>query len=168
MTSPPRTPRSSEHYDLAVRIGLAWREIRRGAYTVPLRGFLYGADEDSLEHGQADTLEVLARRDAWRMSELAEALRVEPSTATRAVQRLERTGLAERRSSAADGRVVEVMLTPKGREQYDQLSRRRVELFTHILRSYSADELPQFAELLERFVHSIDEFVAAHQPTADD
>lgn len=167
MATPPRSPRSRETYELAVRIGRAWRSIRRGASTGPLREFLYGSSEDAVEHGQADTLEVLARRDSWRMSELAEELRVEPSTATRAVQRLERTGLAERRASRADGRVVEVMLTQKGREQFDQLSRRRVELFTHILRSYSPEELPQFAELLERFVRSVDDFVAAHQPSTD-
>ena len=167
MAATPRTPPNRENYEVAVRIGRAWREIRRGAYTGPLREFLYGTGDESLEHGQADTLEVLSRRDTWRMSELAEALRVEPSTATRAVQRLERTGLAERRASTADGRVVEVTLTPKGREQFDQLGQRRVELFTHILRSYSADELPQFVELLERFVHSIDDFVAAHQPSTD-
>ena len=167
MSTQSRTPRGREVYDLAVRIGLAWREIRRGASTGPLREFLYGDADDSLEHGQADTLEMLARRESWRMSELAEALRVEPSTATRAVQRLERTGLAERRPSTEDGRVVEVQLTTKGREIIDQLGRRRVELFTHILRSYSLDELPQFAEMLERFVHSVDDFVAAHQPSTD-
>jgi len=167
MTTPPSSPRAREVYDLAVRIGLAWREIRRGASTVPLREFLYGGADDAVEHGQADTLEVLSQRESWRMSELAEALRVEPSTVTRAVQRLERTGLAVRRSSKADGRVVEVMLTPKGREQFDQLSRRRAELFTHILRAYTPDELPQFADLLERFVHSVDDFVATRQPTTD-
>ena len=47
-----------------------------------------------------DTLDLLVQQPAWRMSELAEALRVDPSTATRAVQRLVRAGLADRRSRA--------------------------------------------------------------------
>ena len=100
-------------------MGLAWREIRRGASTGPLRDFLYTIESDQIdaaqiELGQMDTLDLLATRPSWRMSELAEALRVEPSTATRAVQRLERAGLARRRPSAADGRVVKVEITEAG------------------------------------------------------
>jgi len=42
-----------------------------------------------------DALDLLTRRER-PMKELAARLRVEPSTATRAVQRLEHDGLAER------------------------------------------------------------------------
>jgi hypothetical protein len=111
MSVVPTDPRRRELYDLAVRIGLAWREIRRGASTASLRDYLYGSDEESIEQGQMDTLDLLALQPAWRMSELADALRVEPSTATRAVQRLVNAGLAARRPSPDDGRVVQVEIT---------------------------------------------------------
>jgi hypothetical protein len=39
---------------------------------------------------------------------------------------------------------------------------RREELFTYIMRRYTLEELPVFAEMLERFVVSVDKFVARH------
>jgi len=159
----PTDPRRREVYDLAVRIGLAWREIRRGASTSGIRDYLYGSGEGSIEQGQMDTLDVLASQPSWRMSDLAEALRVEPSTATRAVQRLVKSGLAERRQSRNDGRVVQVQITPAGREVHEAVVARREELFTFILKSYRMSELPVFAEMLERFVASVDTFVTAHR-----
>lgn len=168
MAELPTDPRRRELYDLAVRIGLAWREIRRGASTSGLRDYLYGNEDGSIEQGQMDTMDVLASRESWRMSELAEALRVEPSTATRAVQRLVNTGLAERSQSSDDGRVVQVKLTEAGRKVFDTVAARREELFTTILSSYRASELPVLADMLERFVAAVDTFVATHQSTATD
>lgn len=110
-----------------------------------------------------DTLDLLALQPAWRMSELADALRVEPSTATRAVQRLVSAGLAERIPSPEDGRVVQVEITPRGRDVYEAVAARRGELLTFIMKQYRMAELPVFADMLERFVVSIDAFVEAHQ-----
>lgn len=166
MSAIPTDPRHREVYDLAVRIGLAWRELRRGSSTSGLRDYLYGSEEESIEQGQMDTLDLLALRPAWRMSELAEALRVEPSTATRAVQRLVNAGLAQRRPGDEDGRVVQVAITDEGREIYRAVAARREELLTFILRSYSRSELPVFADMLERFVGSVDAFVASHKSEA--
>ena len=134
--------RHREVYDLAVRIGLAWRELRRGAATSGLRDFLYGSDEESIEQGQMDTLDVLAQRPSWRMSELADALRVEPSTATRAVERLVKAGMAERQPSVDDGRVVRVLITAAGQGMHETVVERRTELLTFILKSYRRSELP--------------------------
>ena len=154
--------RHREVYDLAVRIGLAWRELRRGAATSGLRDFLYGSDEESIEQGQMDTLDLLAQRASWRMSELADALHVEPSTATRAVERLVKAGMAERQASADDGRVVRVLITPVGRCMHQTVVERRTELLTFMLKSYRRSELPVFADMLERMVTAVDEFVLTH------
>jgi DNA-binding MarR family transcriptional regulator len=161
MAEIPTDPRQREAYDLAVRIGVAWRAIRRGASAAGLRDWLYGTGDDAIEQGQMDTLDVLALRPTWRMSELAEALRVEPSTATRAVDRMERVGYAERRPGKADGRVVEVAITARGLEVYHEVVTRRVELMTEILSAYRGSELPILADLLERFVVATDAFVAS-------
>jgi DNA-binding MarR family transcriptional regulator len=163
MSDVPTDPRTRELYDLAVRIGLSWREIRRGAAGSAVRDWLYGGVVAAVEHGQMDTLEMLAQRPSWRMSELADALRIDPSTLTRGVQRLEGKGLAQRTSCAADRRVVEVTLTPEGERVHQVLVERRTELMTHILRAYRTSELRDFAELLERFVASVDTFVAQHR-----
>jgi DNA-binding MarR family transcriptional regulator len=161
MAEIPTDPRQRAAYDQAVRIGVAWRAIRRGASAAGLRDWLYGTGDDAIEQGQMDTLDVLALRPTWRMSELAEALRVEPSTATRAVDRMEKVGYAERRPGKADGRVVEVAITARGLEVYHEVVARRVELMTEILGAYRGSELPVLADLLERFVVATDAFVAS-------
>lgn len=165
MPAVPTDPRHREVYDLAVRIGLAWRALRRGSSASALRDFLYGSGEESIEQGQMDTLDLLALRPAWRMSELADALRVEPSTATRAVQRLVNAGLAERRPGPEDGRVVQVEITEAGVAVFEAVAARREELLTYILKSYKRAELPILADMLERFSTSVNGFVATHDTT---
>ena len=165
MTEALSPERQQELYDLAVRIGRAWSEIRRGASGSEVRNWLYSAGDESIEQGQMNTLDLLAQRPSWRMSELADALRVEPSSVTRSIQRLERLGLAERTPSTDDGRAVDVNITPGGIEMHCALSAKRTELMTHILSSYRMRELPVLADLLERFVIAVDSFVAEHQPT---
>ena len=65
---------------------------------------LHGTGDDASDAGQQDTLDIIVLRPAWRMSELADAMRVDPSTATRAVQRLAKIKLAERRTGHGDAR----------------------------------------------------------------
>lgn len=150
--------RYREVYDLAVRIGLAWREVRRGASAAYVRDFLFGEGDDAIEQGQMDSLDLLADGRAWRMSELAEALKVDPSTATRAVHRLVNAGLAERCADPHDGRVVQVRITPAGRGAHDEVFARRVELLGYIVSHFRRSELHQFAEMLERFNTSVGSF----------
>ena len=162
MTTPDTDPVDPEILALAVRIGLAWRAIRRGASATQLREYLYGSGEEAIEQGQMDTLDMLAVQPSWRMKELAEALRIDPSTVTRAVQRLEKLGLAERRQSAADGRVVEVQITTAGRQRHRVVADRRAELMTQVLMQFRLKELPVLADMLERFVTAVDDFMATH------
>jgi DNA-binding MarR family transcriptional regulator len=141
---------------VASQVGQAWKELRRGAATVELRGYLFGSGKDALEPGQVDTLDLLALRD-WRMSELADALRVDPSTATRAVQRLTRTGLAHRATSHADGRVVMVSITPLGRERHEAIARRRRETMAVLMAEFDPGERRELASLMGRFVKALDD-----------
>ncbi|MEM9036603.1 MAG: MarR family transcriptional regulator [Actinomycetota bacterium] len=145
-------------------VGAAWRDLRR------LRGLrTIGHDllEDggpSLETGELDTLAVIGAHGPCRMQELAEALRVEPSTATRAIDRLQRRGLADRRRAEGDGRCVEVVLTDTGRRAHEELSRRRRELLHGVLGHFTAEERTQLAELLPRFAEAVgDELRAARR-----
>jgi DNA-binding MarR family transcriptional regulator len=155
-----RDPAESDH---AFRIALAWRELRRGASASALRDHFFGTASDALDPGQMDTLDLLLSTDrggeGWRMSELADALHVDPSTATRAVQRLVNDGLAERRPSREDGRVVTVVASSEGRRRHAAVARRRVAAMQRLLGAFDADERKQLASLLERFVQSLDELV---------
>lgn len=151
-----------EEYELLVRIGWSWKELRRGAAMGALRAYMFGDGQDTLlEPGQWDTLDLLVRQPTWRMSELADGLRVDPSTATRAVQRLLKTGLAERHSCVDDGRVVLVSATGEGRALHEAIVGHRMEIMRTVVGAFDLDERRQFAEYLERMVGSIDHFVAA-------
>ena len=144
----------------ARRIALAWRELRRGATGAVLRAHLLGPDGPPLEQAQLDALEILAAEpNGWRMSEFADALRVDPSTATRAITRLERHGLAERIAVEADKRSVTARVTTAGRRMIEQVGRLRNLGMQRLLEPFDGAEREQFAEYLERFVSSIDDLV---------
>jgi DNA-binding MarR family transcriptional regulator len=144
----------------ARRIALAWRELRRGASGAALRAHLLGPDGPMLEQARLDALEILASEpDGWRMREFADAMRVDPSTATRAIGRLERVGLAERVADADDARVVIARVTAAGRHTIERVTRRRASGMERLLEPFDPGEREQFAEHLERFVASIDRLV---------
>jgi DNA-binding MarR family transcriptional regulator len=168
-TEPRVDLQEREMFRLAVRIGRSWVSIRRGASMVAVRDYLFGTGHDALDQGQMDTLDLLAQRPAWRMSELAEALRVDPSSATRAVQRLVADGLADRSASTDDGRVVMVAITKAGTTLFDAVNARRGVLMAHMLAAFSAEERPVLADMLERFMAAVDDFVATvAEPAATD
>ncbi len=146
--------------ETARRIALAWRELRRGATAASLRSHLLGPEGPQLEQAQLDALEILASgQEGWRMSEFADALRVDPSTATRAVDKLQRLGLAERSGGDTDRRVVLASATVAGRRTIRRVTRLRALGMERLLEPFDDDEREQFAEYLERFVRSIDHLV---------
>lgn len=153
--------------EIALRVGRAWKEMRRGAGTSVLRDHFFGVGADALEPGQMDALDLLVQRDAWRMGDLADALRIDPSSATRAVQRLVRAGLAERSASPGDKRVVMVSATQAGHQRHAAAARRRSEALARILAAYDPAERATLVDLLERFVDAIDQLVAELGPDRD-
>jgi DNA-binding MarR family transcriptional regulator len=157
---------SPEERDTALRVGRAWRELRRGASMGKLIEYFFGVGDDALEFGQMDTLDLLVQQPGWRMGDLADALRVDPSTATRAIQRLEKFGLATRCSSTDDKRVVVVSATESGRKRHADAAARRQELIIHIMSTFDRDEFGELSMYLDRFVGSLDQFVAQlNQPS---
>jgi DNA-binding MarR family transcriptional regulator len=143
------------------RIALAWRELRRGASGPALRSHLLGPNGPDLEQAQLDGLEILASDpDGWRMSHFADAMRVDPSTATRAVNRLEQLGLAERTRGSGDGRVVVARATVAGRRMINRVTTLRAIGMERLLEPFDETEREQFADYLDRFVGSIDRLVA--------
>ncbi len=142
------------------RVGAAWRELRRGAAMQAFRPIVYGEGEDALDLGQVDALDLLVFHGPVRMGELAESLRVDASTATRAVNRLVDTGLAQRRRSDEDGRVMVVAITKRGNEVHRALTARRRNALEGILTDFSARDREQLAALLERFIIGLDQYVS--------
>lgn len=164
----PHEPEGLDDREVEKRIGVAWRELRRGASMGDFRAYLYGVGPDALDLGQVDTLDLLAQAESWRMRDLAAALRVDASTATRAVDRLVAFGLAERTRPASDARAVEVALTPAGRERHDALVQRRRQAMDRILATFAAEERAELADLLERLIAGVDAFIAEVGPGSGD
>jgi len=153
---PPVDTTVSENPIVVERIGLASRQLRRGTSINVLRDQLFGTGADALDPGQMDTLDLLVKRDQWRMSDLAEALHVEPSTATRAIRRLVQSGLAERTASEQDRRVVLVCATDAGRARYDAVMKVRLKFFGDLIDQWTPAEADAIAVALEKLVAGID------------
>ena len=111
-----------------------------------------------------DALDMLINRDCRTMSGLADRLRVNRSTATRAVDRLVTDGLVERFPSPDDGRVVLVRITAEGRRRHKTIDARRSQAMQQILSEFTRDERELLASLLERLVASVDSAVDALDP----
>lgn len=160
MTSVSIPPRSDgaagTDLDLAARLGLAWRRIRRGAAVSTIRDRIYGIGANALEPGQMDALDHLIVVQQCRMSDLAAALGVEPSSATRAVQRLIKDGLVEHLSHSGDARVVVVGATAKGVQRHAEVAERRRQVLVAVLNEFAPEEREQLADHVERFAAAID------------
>ncbi len=152
----------SEHdRELAGRVGRAWREIRRGANTGDLRDVIFGVGGSAIEPGQMDALDFLVTVESCRMGDLAEHLRIDPSTATRAVQRLIKDNLAERVTHSGDGRIVAIAATERGRRIHGEVQERRRHVLADVMNAFTDDEREKLVEYLERFSVAVDEAIAS-------
>lgn len=151
MTSP-----TTVNVDIRRRVGVAWREIRRGASTVKVKHYLYGSGGVPLDIALADALSLICQRGPMRMGELAEAMHITPASTTRAVGCLVDKGLVERVRAEDDQRSIMVTATMAGRERYGEISSRIQHGLSQILSEFSPEEQVQLAEYLERFVGAVD------------
>ncbi len=153
-----------------VRLGRAWQLLRRSAVNgvVGVRLIASPGEPGALDPVQLDIIDLLIDRDGQRMSELAVAVGVDPSTITRAMHRMEAAGLATRRPVAVDGRVVTAHLTAEGRRLHGLVADRRADLIRAAIEDFTPEEQERLADLLERFLGSIVAGVnsPSPQPTA--
>lgn len=99
---------------------------------------LAGAGDVTLPQYRA--LVVLAGRGPQRSIDLADALGVNPSSATRLLDRLVRTGLVRRTRSRTDRRVVQVTLSGAGRDLVAEVTRRRRAEVERLLAALPAEQ----------------------------
>lgn len=129
--------------ELTMRIAVALRDYRRlkpSELSIPM------------PLGQIDTLDAIARNGPCSMVALAEALRIDASTATRAVEPLVRSGLVERRRSERDARAVIVELSREGRRVERQLTIERFDDLEVSLSGFTRTERRELADFLERLL----------------
>ncbi|WP_322010794.1 MarR family transcriptional regulator [Paraburkholderia sp. J12] len=85
-------------------------------------------------------------------NEMSRVLSCDTGSMTRMLDRLEKKGFLERQRSLADRRVVELALTPLGREAAQQLPELISQVLSDQLRGFSADEVATLVSLLQRFI----------------
>ncbi len=100
--------------------------------------FLQFRDRDAmtacgLSVAQCYTLDAIGTQGKLMLNELAQALYIAPSTASRTVDELVRKELVERREEPTDRRAVRLTLTPKGQSLYEALRQHLIQRQLSIL-----------------------------------
>lgn len=107
--------------------------------------------EDQVTLPQYRALVVLASRRDVRPVDLADALDVSPSTATRMCDRLVRKGLVERLHRDSDRREVEVRLSTTGRSLVSDVAARRRRDLRRVVARIPEAEQQRLVEALRLF-----------------
>ena len=120
-----------------------------------MRAFLYEPDAP-LDVAQADALDLIVTHAPVRMSDVASLLRVDPSTATRTVAKLQQLALVDRAVDPVDARVVLAMPSEDGRCLHARVRDRANDLLSDLLDSFDAEDRERLASLMERLVAAVD------------
>lgn len=97
----------------------------------------------------------LADEGPQRLGVLATTFGLDPSTITRQVQALEKAGLAERSTDAADRRASILQLTDEGQVVLKQTREYRRQRLHEVLSDWSEKDRKEFGRLLEQFNTSL-------------
>ena len=129
--------------------------VSRALVAVAARSLAGVADDVTLPQHRA--LVVLATEGARSLGELAAALGVHTSTATRMCDRLVRKRLVRRRQSSEDRRAVVLELTPTGRELVAEVTERRRTEIARIVARVPRDARETLVSALSQFARAAGE-----------
>jgi len=99
---------------------------------------------------QWQVLALVNRNEGINQGGLAELIEVEPITVARMVDRLQDSGLIERRNDPADRRAWKLFLTDRGRSLLRQLQPHGAATAQQMLEGFTTEERAQFSDMLER------------------
>ena len=105
-----------------------------------------------LSPSQARALRVLVERDGTRVSDLAEALRIAPRSATEVADSLEARGLVARTPDPSDRRAVLLRATPAGQKLREQIEAAAAASMRTLFRRLPAEDRAELARILRRLV----------------
>lgn len=105
-----------------------------------------------MTHAQLGIFLRLLNGTANTASDLARELMTDTGAMTRMLDRLEDKAFIERSRGGDDRRVVQVKLTSKGEALADQMTQATIGCLNHHLRGFSATEVTQFNEFLQRMI----------------
>lgn len=118
------------------------------------------AAREDVHPAQGQCLRVLAHCDGITQSELADAMFLTRPTVTRILQRMERSGLVERRIDPDDQRHTRVVITSAGRDMAARLDAVLAEYLDATLARFSQNDLRQLGRLLNTWRRLADDALA--------
>ena len=124
--------------------------------------------EEEVSISQYRALVLLASRGPQRPVDLAEALAIDPSTATRLCDRLVRKRLISRRRQGTDRREVRLDLTSRGQQLVDSVTERRRLEIEHVLENVPAGERQALTRAFALFASHAGEIPDAQWPRSWD
>lgn len=92
-----------------------------------------------------------------KLSQLADRMRVKPSSITVMIDRLEKTGFVERQADPNDRRIVLVQLTDKGLDIIQQTIEIRGKVMNQLFRDLSEDQIITLVDTLESITKQYEE-----------
>lgn len=149
--------------EIHIQIGQLWREIRRGAAATRLSDYIYREGPDGMDIGLIRVIEACVALGPCRVVDLAGFMDVTPSTASRAIARLEGMGFIERRAVDGDKRAVEVEVTAAGRARHEIFNRRTQFALQGILADFDDEDLHAMAGHFQALVERIETFLEEHE-----
>jgi DNA-binding MarR family transcriptional regulator len=117
--------------------------------------FLQEVAAHPLTLSQFQLLKLIALNGNYQIGEVAGFLGVSPPAATKNIDKLERLGLITRHPSKGDRRATLLSASTKGRRLVEQYESVKAERLTPVFEGFSAKDIDQFTELMERFSLSL-------------
>ncbi len=146
-----RTPASATPVDGSGPQDVVEAVVRASRSLVGVAARSLAGLEEEITLAQYRMLVLLGSRGAQRVADLAHALDVNPSTATRMCDRLVTKRLVRRYRTTQDRRSVRVAATPAGRELVDRVTERRRQEIRRIVASMSPETRQPLIDALRAF-----------------
>ena len=109
----------------------------------------------SLERALFPLLVLIERRGPIGVVELADRVGRDYTTVSRQVAKLESLDLVERRAGAADRRVREAIVTPKGKAMTDAVDRARERMGRIIFAKWDQRDIDDLVRLMRKFADAV-------------
>ena len=110
--------------------------------------------EEGLFAGQHKIIMFLKFQGSATIGEIAKETGTKPSTVSVSVKRMEKAGFVKRRQSKADGRITEILLTPKGQAVPEHIHHKMEAEEKMLTNGLTDDEINILSDLLDKIIEN--------------